>query len=197
MLLQCAVRLMQFVNMFKLFCLFASIGRLNSELNLPIKGIEQWAVNFGNAIFKMSEEATALQELQMDYLLMDTKVESIRGKTLIRNMKQQMERMLSKKATAMKAFELPLDPLNGGRQQLGVATSPRTPSGSAQRRTTTIRGTNPRTPSGSAQRRTTTIRGCDKPSNSLWIRSTGDENNKGLRQAPKLPLDPLNGGRQQ
>ena len=37
---------------------------------------------------------------------MDTKVESIRGTKLIRNMKQQMERMLSKKATAMKVILL-------------------------------------------------------------------------------------------
>ncbi|KAK2184995.1 hypothetical protein NP493_248g03021 [Ridgeia piscesae] len=104
MLLPSLARFTHAVNSLQLLCLFASVGRLNSELNLPIKGIEQWAVNFGNAVFKMSESATALQELQMDYLLMDTKVEPIRGSKLLRNMKQRIEGMLSKKAAAVKTL---------------------------------------------------------------------------------------------
>lgn len=86
-----------------LFFVWSSIFLIGtkSQLNLPLHGIEKWAEVFGQTIYDLCAKATALADVRTDYLLMDPKVRPIDGLSLVKEMKEKMEKMLNRKIQAI------------------------------------------------------------------------------------------------
>lgn len=84
-----------------LFTCLLLMDVVQSDLTLPLNTIQKWAETFGQKIYSAAERATALTDIQTEYLLMYPDVKPQNGSQLVQELKERLEKLFNRKVRAI------------------------------------------------------------------------------------------------